>query len=134
MREETPREGAPNAILECCKVCTNQPKMQKQLDQMTKLLGGEKVVEDLLEKWPITGWCSTFFNEVVKCEVIDNNMCETFNGVILEARSKPIINMLEGIRQYVMNRIAIKRDYTKKWRCDCGPTKVEKEKKKSAKW
>lgn len=53
MREETPMEGAPNAILECCKVCTNQPKMQKQLDQMTKLIGGEKVVEDLLEKWPI---------------------------------------------------------------------------------
>lgn len=41
-------------------------------------------------------------------------MCETFNGIILEARSTPIINIIEDIKQYVMARIAIKTNYTKK--------------------
>ena len=36
-----------------------------------------------------------------------------------------------------MTRIAIKREYTKKWRCDYGRgmvSKIEKEMQKSAKW
>ena len=54
--------------------------------------------EELLERWPILGWCLAFFNDLVKCDVNDNNMCETFNVVILKSRSKPIITMLEDIR------------------------------------
>lgn len=38
------------------------------------------------------------FKDIVKCEVVDNNMCENFNKVILDARNKPIIIMLEDIR------------------------------------
>ena len=57
-----------------------------------------------------------FFANVVKCEVIDNNICETINGAILESRSKPINSMLEDIRQYAMTKIAIKREYAKKWK------------------
>ncbi|XP_039118187.1 uncharacterized protein LOC120254107 [Dioscorea cayenensis subsp. rotundata] len=113
------------------------PRCTNSWIQMTTLKGGETAVEELLKKWPISGWCQAFFNDFVKCEVINNNMCETFNGVILESRSKSIISMLEDIRQYVMTRIAIKREYTKKWRCDCGPSiipKIEKERQKSAKW
>ncbi|XP_035839888.1 uncharacterized protein LOC118487293 [Helianthus annuus] len=34
-----------------------------------------------------------------------NNMCETFNGKILEGRDKPIIAALEYIREYLMRRI-----------------------------
>ena len=34
-----------------------------------------------------------------------NNMCETFNGKIVEGRDKPIINALEYIREYCMRRI-----------------------------
>ena len=64
-------------------------------------------------------------------------MCETFNGVILEARSTPVITMLEDIRKYVMNRIVAKRSYAMKWKTDFGPnivSKIEKEKLKSGKW
>lgn len=64
---------------------------------MKEMKGEEKVVEDLLEKWPINNWCVAFFNDFV-----DNNMCKTFNGVIVEARSKPVIAMLEEIRRYVI--------------------------------
>lgn len=95
---------------------------------MSSLHVGQEAVKQLLENWPITGWCQASF---LKCDVIDNNMCETFNGVILDARSRSIITMLDDIRQYVMTRITVKREYVNKWRCDCdcGPkiiAKVEK--------
>ena len=32
---------------------TRHPEMQKQFDQMKNLRGGDKAVEELLEKWPI---------------------------------------------------------------------------------
>lgn len=73
-------------------------------------------MKKLLENCPITGWCQAFFfSDVIKCKVIDDNMCETFNGVILDSRSKPIISMLEDIRQYVITRIVVKREYVRKW-------------------
>ena len=90
----------------------------------------------MLENWPIEGWCIAFFNNEVKCEVIDNNMCDTFNGVSLEARNKHVVTLLEGIRQYVMSRIVVRKGYVLKWKSDYGSDiveKIEKEKKKSGK-
>lgn len=116
---------------------TSQPEMKKHLDKLSTLKGGIKAIEELLEKWPISSWCQTFFNDLVKCEVINNNMCETFNGVILESMSKPIIVMLEDIRQYVITQMAVKRQYAIKWKIVCGPNiiaKIEKETKKCSKW
>ena len=45
--------------------------------------------------------------------------------------------MLEDVRQYVMTRIAVKRDYASKWKEEYGPNitaKLEKERQKSSKW
>ena len=92
---------------------------------------------ELLEKWPINEWCQAFISDMVKCENVDNNLCETFNGVLLEARGKPILSMLEEIRQFMMNRLVVKRDYAMKWKLDCGSNivaKMEKEINKNVKW
>ena len=116
---------------------TSQPEMHKFLQIMRNMKEGVVAVEELLEKWAVYGWCHTFVNDMVKCENVDNNMCETFNGVLLEARSKPIIGMFEDIRQYVMRRLVVKRDCAMKWKMDCGPNivaKLEKERNKSVKW
>ena len=116
---------------------TSEPEMQGHLQKMKELKGGGITVEELLERWPISGWCATYFNDVVKCHVIDNNICETFNGVMLEARSKPVITMLEEIRRYVMQRMIVKRNCVKKWKVDFGPNiiaKLETERSKSGKW
>ena len=75
-------------------------------------------VEELLERWPIKGWCAAYFSDVVKYHVIDNSICETFNRVMLEARSKPIIAMLEEIRRYVIQRMVVKREHVRKWKVD----------------
>ncbi|WVZ03970.1 hypothetical protein V8G54_024776 [Vigna mungo] len=52
---------------------------------------------------------SRFFARLA-CDTLVNNMCEGFNSVILEAREKPIITMLEDIRTYLMKRWAANRE------------------------
>ncbi|KAL8470907.1 hypothetical protein ACS0TY_033476 [Phlomoides rotata] len=46
-----------------------------------------------------------------------NNVCESFNSCILEARDKPIISMLEWLRQWMMTRFQECRDRAnEKWK------------------
>ena len=44
-----------------------------------------------------------------------NNLCETFNLKIVEAREKLLVNMLETIRRYLMVRIRKNRDSMAKY-------------------
>lgn len=46
-------------------------------------------------------------------DVIVSNLAETFNGYILQARAKPIIEMMEDIRMSIMARIFNKRNLMK---------------------
>ena len=71
--------------------------MHKHLNNMRNLKGGESVVGELLDKWAISQQCQAFFNDIVKCDVIDNNMCETFNGVLVDTRSNLILIMLKTL-------------------------------------
>ncbi|XP_035830903.1 uncharacterized protein LOC110914631 [Helianthus annuus] len=65
-------------------------------------------VEALLKQNP--NWFNRcYLNTHTKCDVIVNNMAETFNGFIINARSKHIIHMLEDIRIQVMSRLVTKR-------------------------
>lgn len=47
-----------------------------------------------------TKFCRNFVKDTTKCDIVDNNLSEAFNGSICEARTKPLINMLEDIRTY----------------------------------
>lgn len=40
-------------------------------------------------------------------DLLINNICEVFNGKIVAARDKPVITLLEYIREYCMKRIVI---------------------------
>ncbi|GJT55355.1 hypothetical protein Tco_0990409 [Tanacetum coccineum] len=40
-----------------------------------------------------------------KSDLLLNNICEVFNGKIVEGRDKPVITLLEYIREYCMKRI-----------------------------
>lgn len=62
-----------------------------------------------LGKYPARLWCRSFFRTSIKCDVVDNNLLEEFNGTIVNARSNPIVPMLEDIRVAMMKRIAEKR-------------------------
>ncbi|KAL2921740.1 Protein FAR1-RELATED SEQUENCE 6 [Bienertia sinuspersici] len=56
-------------------------------------------------------WVRAFQTPQSKCGSIDNNMNEVFNTYILSSRHKPIITMLEDIREGLMEKMHKKRDY-----------------------
>lgn len=41
-----------------------------------------------------------------KCDILVNNLSQTFNGVIIGLRQKPIVSMIEDKRGYIMERLA----------------------------
>ncbi|OMP11789.1 hypothetical protein COLO4_03688 [Corchorus olitorius] len=79
----------------CAKI-TNLPEFNKEMDVFKQM--NHHAHTHLVSNWDPTFWSLAYASDLSKCDVIDNNMCECFNGVILEARHKPIISMLEDIR------------------------------------
>ncbi|KAK4404480.1 hypothetical protein Sango_0816600 [Sesamum angolense] len=65
---------------------------------------------DWLSDKPPEHWSRSHFNCFPKCDMLLNNICETFNSCILEAREKPILTMLEWIREFIMTRLSDNRD------------------------
>nr|XP_027088467.1 uncharacterized protein LOC113709811 [Coffea arabica] len=60
-------------------------------------------------KWfddkPPSQWSRAHFSTYSKCDVLLNNICECFNSRILDAREKPIIEMMKLLRLYMMQRM-----------------------------
>ncbi|XP_076938641.1 uncharacterized protein LOC143606914 [Bidens hawaiensis] len=50
-------------------------------------------------------WSKSHFSGRAVSDILINNMCEVFNGKIVEGRDMPIISALEYIREYLMRRI-----------------------------
>ena len=59
---------------------------------------------------PRHSWCKHAFSVYPRCDVLMNNLSESFNSTILLARDKPIITMMEWIRSYLMTRFATLRE------------------------
>ncbi|XP_027076894.1 uncharacterized protein [Coffea arabica] len=59
-------------------------------------------------------WSISHFRVAVKCDILLNNLCESFNSIIMDAREKPILGMFETIRIYLMERLRTKREWMKK--------------------
>ncbi|KAK8943070.1 hypothetical protein KSP39_PZI008986 [Platanthera zijinensis] len=55
-------------------------------------------------------WARSHFSTWPKCDMLLNNLCESFNNVILKARGKPIVTMFEIIRVILMKRLHTQRD------------------------
>ncbi|XP_057452742.1 uncharacterized protein LOC130744588 [Lotus japonicus] len=53
---------------------------------------------------PTRSWCKHDFTFYPKCDVLMNNLSESFNSTILLARDKPILTMMDWIRTYLMGR------------------------------
>ena len=62
-----------------------------------------------------------YFKDTTLCDMLCNNMCEAFNKAILQARDKPMITLMEMIRNYLMKRLVRKRAEVEKWNHDIGP-------------
>ncbi|XP_056685196.1 uncharacterized protein [Spinacia oleracea] len=68
-----------------------------------------------LNEIPSCHWSRHSFSTSSKSGMLLNNCCESFNNVIKDARSKPILTMMEWIRRYVMKRCCVKRDGLKEF-------------------
>jgi hypothetical protein len=60
-------------------------------------------------------YCRSYFKLGSNCDSVDNNICESFNKWIIDARFYPIISMLEAIRCKVMARIQQQRAACERW-------------------
>ncbi|KAK8918817.1 hypothetical protein KSP39_PZI021402 [Platanthera zijinensis] len=67
-------------------------------------------------------WARSHFSTWTKCDMLLNNLCECFNNVIMKARDKPIITMLEIIRIIMMKRMHTQRDKIYKCMGEICPT------------
>ncbi|XP_021984919.1 uncharacterized protein LOC110880772 [Helianthus annuus] len=86
-----------------------------KLARSTTVVYFEKTMEELkrintkahlwLSKIDPKHWSRSHFTGRGKSDVLLNNMCEVFNSKILDGRDKPIITILEYIREYCMRRI-----------------------------
>ncbi|KAL2253510.1 UNVERIFIED_CONTAM: hypothetical protein Sindi_0145700 [Sesamum indicum] len=85
-----------------------------RMEEIKKL--DEKAFDWLNEK-PPSEWSKSHFTELPKCDMLLNNCCESFNANIMDARDKPILTMLEWIREYLMRRLQENREKaSKKWK------------------
>ena len=66
-------------------------------------------------------WSRSHFKDTAKCDILLNNLCESFNRAIVHARDQPIITMLELIRRYIRKRMVARRVMVDKWHHEVGP-------------
>lgn len=83
-----------------------------------------------VERWNLETFYKAHFSELSQCDSVENNTSETFNYVIVEARSMPIILMMEFFRMYLTNRIQKMREIMEDWQGVCPNIikKLEKDK------
>ena len=51
----------------------------------------------MVKKKDLNHFSRQHFSTNAKCDSVDNNMSEIFNGTIIEVRFKPIVSMLKEI-------------------------------------
>ena len=54
-------------------------------------------------------WTKSHFSPKALTDCLVNNLSESFNSMIVKARDKPILSMLEWIRVRLMTRLYIKK-------------------------
>ena len=104
-------------LLWACAKATTETEFKKRMQELKD--EDEKAYEWLLKR-PASQWSKSHFRDFVKCDMLLNNLCESFNSVILPARDKPIITLLERVRFWIMCRFAHKRQQVHKWRTEVG--------------
>lgn len=77
-------------------------------------------------KTSLEHWSRAHLKLGSNCDSVDNNVCESFNNMILESRYLPIVSMLEWIRRNMMVRIQECRSKTSKWKGTICPNVFKK--------
>ncbi|OMO85298.1 hypothetical protein COLO4_21669 [Corchorus olitorius] len=129
-------EGFPRPMSLHTGTLSGQPYQENGMIDLRSLI--ELIIrkkKELMKKKP-KHWTRAFQNEVCKSKMVDSNACESFNSILLDARTKSIITMLEHIREETMKRILAKRKFVEKWKDNYGPLikNFDQRKKDSGGW
>ncbi|XP_019172994.1 PREDICTED: uncharacterized protein LOC109168426 [Ipomoea nil] len=65
-----------------CAKATTESQFQEQLKFLEKM---DRTAKADLERYPPRLWCKAFFRTFVKCDAVDNNLSEAFNGTLVKA-------------------------------------------------
>ncbi|KAL4592185.1 hypothetical protein LXL04_005172 [Taraxacum kok-saghyz] len=71
-------------------------------------------------------WCRAFFSTGLACEAVENGVAECFNVILIDARKKPLLTMLEEIRLYMMERFYNLKETASKWEGEVCPAAIQK--------
>ncbi|XP_014511388.1 uncharacterized protein LOC106770077 [Vigna radiata var. radiata] len=105
------------------------------VQKLQEKFGGGLLIRDLM----MGAAKATYYKEWEKngCDVLINNLSESFNSTILLARDKPIITMIGWIRSYIMSRFASLREKVDTYPGDVMPKprkRLDREVEKSGNW
>ncbi|KAL0431204.1 UNVERIFIED_CONTAM: hypothetical protein Sradi_0746400 [Sesamum radiatum] len=109
-------------------------RVMKEIERVSPKVGSVQTAFEWLSEVPVHHWARCFFPARTKCDTLVNNMSESFNSYILEAREQPIIDMFETIRRKCMTRIQIKKAGMEKYDKDVCPNickKIERQRQES---
>lgn len=77
---------------------------------MAKLNDRDIAVYEWLVQRPHAHYSRYHFSTHANSDILLNNLSESFNSLILRARNKPIVSMLETIKLILMKMIHMRRD------------------------
>ncbi|XP_073304581.1 uncharacterized protein [Primulina huaijiensis] len=79
-----------------------------------------KVIDENAYEWLAkkqeNQWSRAYCSTSPKSDILLNNMCDTFNSIILDVREKPVIDMFETLQNLLMARFQVNREKVKKWK------------------
>ena len=81
--------------------CPNGEQLKRKLEAIR--LESNEAYQDLMNRGP-KSLCKAYIQTWCKFDMIDNNICKTINSYIRKGREKPLIDMLEYIRENLMER------------------------------
>ena len=100
--------------------CARATTVEEFKRRMLELKANSAEAFDWLSEKAPSEWTKSHFRTQPKCDMLLNNLCESFNAVILEGRDKPIITLLEYIRFWLMDRMRKQRESVSKWHYPVG--------------
>ncbi|KAM5578592.1 hypothetical protein ABKV19_008749 [Rosa sericea] len=112
-----PGEGLKQLVWDAARSST-RVWFNKHMDELQQLY--QEAWQWFQDKHP-EQWSRAYFRDTSKCDILLNNLCESFNAAILPARDKPILTMLEKIRMDLMVRMTNIRVAAQKWTDMVGP-------------
>nr|GMD05794.1 uncharacterized protein LOC109190596 [Ipomoea batatas] len=89
-----------------CKA-TTEPEYKRQMEELKAL--NAKAAE-WLDARDAKHYCKAYFTTFPKTDLLLNNLCESWNGIILNFRDKPVLSMCEKLRIYLMTRMQKKTE------------------------